>query len=232
MQLSFRAGLHFADRRRLPLLAVLGLICWFGPCGRVAYSQVVFGSIVGSVVDQSGAAVPGAVVKITLTSTNDVRTAPTDTAGTYTIASVTPGAYTVEIVKDGFRSFIARSIQVNQNNVVRVDATLQVGATTERVEVTATAAELQTDRADIHGELASTHLMDLPQPNRTYLGNDGVDSGHNAARRATQRRDEQSLQGNDVFLQRHGHRGRDGSDRGRQRSESMEPIRAVVRAFH
>jgi len=136
----------------------------------VTLGQATSGGIIGTVTDQSGAAVPGAVVKITLTSTNDVRTAPTDAAGTYTIASVTPGAYTVEIVKEGFRSFVARSIQVNQNNVVRVDATLQIGATTETVEVTATAAELQTDRADIHGELASAHLMDLPQPNRTYLG--------------------------------------------------------------
>ena len=85
-----------------------------------------------------------AVVKITLTTTNDVRTAPTDNAGTYTIPSVTPGAYTVEILKEGFRSFIARNIQVNQNNVVRVDASLQVGATAEKVEVIATASENST----------------------------------------------------------------------------------------
>src|SRR5262245_4590628 len=152
---------------RAVAFSLIGLL---GVCVPVAYAQVVFGSIVGSVVDQTGAAVPGAVVKITLTSTNDVRSAPTDGTGTYTIPSVTPGPYTVEITKEGFRSFLARNIQVNQNTVVRVDATLQLGATSEKVEVQATGAALQTDRADIHGELSSTHLMDLPQPNRTYLG--------------------------------------------------------------
>ena len=170
MHRSSQEGRHITNRRRFPRFGVLALICLFALSGPVADGQVIFGSIVGSVVDQTNASVPNAVVKITLTSTNDVRTAPTDGTGTYTIASVTPGAYTVEIVKDGFRSFVARNIQVNQNNVVRVDATLQVGATAETVEVNATAAELQTDRADIHGELASAHLMDLPQPNRTYLG--------------------------------------------------------------
>jgi hypothetical protein len=59
---------------------------------------------------------------------------------------------------------------VNQNNVVRVDAQLQVGATTESVTVQATTAVLQTDRADIRGELAAEQLIELPQPNRTYLG--------------------------------------------------------------
>ena len=59
---------------------------------------------------------------------------------------------------------------MNQNNVVRVDAQLSVGATTERVEVTAEAAALQTDRADVHAEISTQALQGLPQPNRTYEG--------------------------------------------------------------
>ena len=156
--------------RRLPSPWVLVLILLLATSAPYAYGQVVFGSVIGSVIDASGAAVPGATVKITLTSTNDVRTVQTDNAGVYNIPSVTPGTYTVEITKEGFRSFVAPNVLVNQNNVIRVDAALQVGAATERVEVTATAATLQTDRADVHAELASQHLMDLPQPNRTYLG--------------------------------------------------------------
>ncbi len=156
--------------RRIPLFQSFAAIALLVLSGQVADAQVVFGSMVGTVVDPSGASVPAASVRITLTSTNDVRTAPTDETGKYTIASVTPGNYTVEITKEGFRSFVAKEILVNQNNVVRVDATLQLGATSERVEVSATTAGLQTDRADVHGELNAQHLLELPQPNRTYLG--------------------------------------------------------------
>src|ERR1043166_2090347 len=165
-----REGCHSTNRFKVHNIAVIALTVLLAAGAPIASAQVVFGSIVGSVVDQSGAAVPGALVKITLTSTNDSRSAPTDAVGSYTIPSVTPGLYTVEIAKEGFRSFVARNIQVNQNLVVRVDAALQVGATAETIEVQATTATLQTDRADIHGELNAAHLMDLPQPNRTYLG--------------------------------------------------------------
>ena len=134
------------------------------------HAQVAFGTMVGNVTDQSGAAVPGASIKVTLTRTNDVRTAEADSQGAYTISTVTPGTYKVEITHQGFRTFVAPEILVNQNNTVRVDASLQVGAATESVTVAATTAVLQTDRADIHGELGSQQLMELPQPNRTYLG--------------------------------------------------------------
>ncbi len=136
-----------------------------------AHGQVEFGSMVGNVTDTSGGAVAGAAVKITLTTTNDTRSVLTDAAGAYTIATVTPGKYRVAISRDGFSSFVATDVLVNQNNVVRVDAQLPVGAVTERVEVTTTAAaQLQTDRSDVHGEISTQNLVDLPQPNRTYLG--------------------------------------------------------------
>jgi len=155
---------------RLPMLGVSALIFLVGSWGQSAYAQVVSGSVVGSVTDASGGAIGGAIVKITQVQTNDSRSAVTNEVGGYTIATVTPGVYRVEITNEGFRTFFASDILVNPNNVVRVDAQLQVGAVAERVEVEATAALLQTDRADIHAEVTSEHLIDLPQPNRTYEG--------------------------------------------------------------
>lgn len=121
-------------------------------------AQVLFGSLVGNVTDASGAGVPGAVVKITETRTNDTRTVQTNESGVYTITTVPAGVYQVEITKEGFRGFVTSNIDVNQNNVVRVDAQLQVGAQAERVEVSAEAALLQTDRADIHAEVTTQAL--------------------------------------------------------------------------
>jgi hypothetical protein len=155
----------------VPFLAVLAVVCLLALFSQSASAQTTFGSMVGNVTDASGGGIPSASVKITLTTTNDTRTVQTDAAGAYTVTTVTPGTYRVEISREGFSTFVASDILVNQNNVVRVDAQLAVGALAERVEVTTTAtAELQTERADVHSEIASNDLLDLPQANRTYSG--------------------------------------------------------------
>jgi len=136
-----------------------------------ARAQVLFGSVVGTVTDSTGAAVPGATVLITNTQTNQTRTSPTDGGGLYTISTVPAGIYRVNISKTGFQTFQTASVEVIANNVVRVDAQLMVGTTSQTVEVQGSAtAELQTDRADVHSELATQQLLDLPQPNRSYEG--------------------------------------------------------------
>ncbi len=133
-----------------------------------ARAQVLFGSMVGNVTDATGAAVPGAAVKITETSTNNVFNTTSNESGGYTVSNLPAGTYQVEITKEGFRTFLSTNILVNQNNVVRIDANLQIGSQVEKVEVTAEAAALQTDRADIHSEVAAQQLLNVPQPNRNY----------------------------------------------------------------
>lgn len=152
---------------RLPIWAVFALSIFLASNQNVR-AQVLFGSVVGNVVDASGSVVPGAAVKITETGTNDVFNTQTNDSGTYSASTLPAGTYSVEITKPGFRTFLTSNIVVNQNNVVRVDAALQVGAQVEKVEVTAEAAALQTDRADIHSEVSTQQLENLPQPNRTW----------------------------------------------------------------
>jgi hypothetical protein len=144
---------------------LLGFICT--PTG---FAQVLFSSIVGNVTDATGAGVPGASVRITETSTNELRTVLTNEGGFYTITTVTAGTYQMEISKVGFRGFVASHILLNQNNVVRVDARLEVGVQTERVEVNSDAAALETDRADVHAEIGTQALENLPQATRAYEG--------------------------------------------------------------
>ena len=166
-----RQGLKFSiDQRRFPLLGVLAILFLVALSGPSANAQVALGSMVGTVTDSSGAAVPAAAVKLTHTETNDVRSTQTNDAGAYTVPTMAPGRYRVEVSKQGFRSFVTSDILLNANSTVRVDAQLQVGSTTERVEVTADAAVLQTERADVSAVVTSNNLIDLPQPNRTYSG--------------------------------------------------------------
>src|SRR5689334_11233487 len=143
----------FTSNGRLHFLGMLTLVCFLALSSQPVQAQVAFGSIVGNVTDASGGGMSGASVKITLILTNDSRSVVTNDAGAYTVTTVIPGTYRVEVIKPGFHTFAATDILVNQNNVVRVDAQLQVGAVTERIEVTATPlAELQTERADVHAE--------------------------------------------------------------------------------
>ena len=101
---------------RLPFLGVLALISLLALSSQPVQAQVAFGSIVGNVTDASGGGMSGASVKITLIQTNDERSVATNDAGAYTISTVIPGTYRVEITHAGFRTFVASDILVNQNN--------------------------------------------------------------------------------------------------------------------
>src|SRR5262249_3609268 len=73
------------------------LLCFLALFRQSANAQVAAGSLVGNVTDATGSAVPAAQVKITNIQTNDSRTVLSDGVGAYTIATVTPGTYNVEV---------------------------------------------------------------------------------------------------------------------------------------
>ena len=137
---------------------------------RSATAQSLYGTIVGVVTDSSEAVIPDARVEATQTETNEKRTATTNDSGAYILSTVPAGTYVVSISKSGFDAFEARSINVTINTTVRVDAKLTIGGQPLTINVLANAAELQTDRVDVHGVLTSDDLQQLPQPTRTYEG--------------------------------------------------------------
>lgn len=151
--------------RRVALLSVTLVLVLVA---RKANGQVLYGSIIGNVTDSSGASVPGAVVKLTQTETNLSREIITNSAGAYVYNDAPAGTYHVSISKEGFQSFTARDIVVQNNTAIRVDATLNVGTASQTVEVTAQAAALQTDRADVHTETTAAALEAIPVSNRSY----------------------------------------------------------------
>lgn len=137
---------------------------------RPATAQSLYGTIVGVVTDPSEAVVPDAKVEATQTETNEKRTATTNDSGVYTLSTVPAGTYVVSISKSGFDVFEATGIKLTINTTVRVDAKLTVGGQPLTINVLSNAAELQTDRVDVHGVVTSDDLQQLPQPTRTYEG--------------------------------------------------------------
>jgi len=144
----------------LPLAAVIIALL----AAPAAGAQVLYGSVTGRVQDASGAAIPGANVSITSSETNLLREIVTDQEGGYDFPTVPAGTYTLKVSKTGFKSVSKAGVVVTLNNVTRVDLSAEVGEVTETVVVTAEAAQLKTDRAEVSSELTARPLRDLPVP--------------------------------------------------------------------
>ena len=140
-----------------------------GSATRSASAQVLYGSIVGTLTDETGAVVPKAVVTVTNTSTGLSRQATTDDAGYYSIPNLPEGTYDLSVSASGFRPYTQTGVNVPINAVTRVDATIQVGAVTEEVTVEASAAVLQTSKSDVSVNLDTRAIENLPLSNyRNY----------------------------------------------------------------
>ncbi len=125
-------------------------------------AQTIFGSIVGNVRDASGAIIDGAKVTLTNTETTQSRETTTSDAGSYEFSTIPTGSYTVKVLKQGFNLHVQNGVVVTANNTVRFDATLNLGTVSESVSVSAAAALLQTDRAEVRSDVTSEQLTNLP----------------------------------------------------------------------
>jgi len=142
------------------LRAVLAL-SFFAVAGN---AQVLYGTLTGSVVDSSGAAVVGAAVTATNTGTGQSAEAKTTDTGGFTFPNLTPGSYDLKVAASGFRTYAEKGVGVSLNNVRRVDVKLEVGQVTETVNVNASALTLQTDKTDVNVELDSKAVQNMPLP--------------------------------------------------------------------
>ena len=123
---------------------------------RPASGQVLYGSMVGTVTDQSGAMVPTAAVTVSNTSTGLSRQTTTNEVGYYSIPNLPEGGYDLSVSISGFKPYVQKGISVSINAVTRVDATIQVGALSEEVRVEAITALLQTTKSDVSVSLLPT----------------------------------------------------------------------------
>src|SRR5579859_2552695 len=128
----------------------------------VCAAQVLYGSITGVVTDPSKAAVPGAQVVELNVNTGTSQTANTDSSGLFRINDVLPGVYKITISASNFSSSVVEAVRVDANTVHRVDAELKLAAAQQSVTVTSEPPVLQTDKADVHGDLTSREVEDLP----------------------------------------------------------------------
>ena len=133
-----------------------------------ASAQALYGSLLGNVTDETGAALPGATVSVTQRETNLVRDVVTNETGGYNVPNLLPGTYQIEVKLPGFSTFTARDIAVRQGLDVRVDAKLNVGALEESIIVSGQAAVLQTESAAVQSLTTAEQLETVPTSGRAY----------------------------------------------------------------
>src|SRR5260221_850831 len=148
------------SRTRLCVLLALSATALFGQ---------TFGEFTGRVSDMTGAAVPGATVTLTSVSTNAVRSTNTTQSGYYSLPSVPPGMYNVRIEHQGFKAAVSNNVELQVQQTVRLDFTLQIGALSESIEVAASADQLQQENATVGTVIENRGIVQLPLNGRNYL---------------------------------------------------------------
>jgi hypothetical protein len=134
------------------------LSLWSVPLVKAQTSTTLY----GTVSDKSGAVVPGAQVTATNVGTNQSRTAQTNQEGQYRFEFMPIGAYSLELTATGFKKFVQKGIALDVNVNARVDASLEVGTMTEEINVTASAASVNTDNAQIGRTVENSEITTLP----------------------------------------------------------------------
>jgi len=151
----------------------------------IGFAQSTGGRIRGTVTDPSGGAVVGAKVELINEATNVSREAVTNSTGEYLFLEVPVGTYSVQIEQAGFKRFLHKEVELHLNDVLNVDAALQVGGASEVVEVTGAGPVVDTTSTELGtvvNERASTQLplnqrdvyqlLQLQPGVQSQLGND------------------------------------------------------------
>ncbi|HUV12685.1 MAG TPA: TonB-dependent receptor [Acidobacteriota bacterium] len=146
----------------LPYLGLALLICLMVPSQAVA--QTLYGSLTGTVTDETAAVIPGADVQVINQETNNIQRTVTNDTGRYQFTTLPPGRFTLIVQMPGFREYRQTDVPVAVNNLHRANVRLQIGQVAETITVTSETAVLQTDTAEVKTGLEAQQLSELPVP--------------------------------------------------------------------
>jgi uncharacterized membrane protein len=131
-------------------------------------AQTTAGRILGTLTDQSGAAVAGATVVVTDVQRGLTRTITADDSGAYTVADLQPGNYKIRVAARGFKSVERTNVQIEVATDVRADFALQLGQVSETITISEEVPLVNTTSATLGGTLSNKEINDLPLNGRNY----------------------------------------------------------------
>ncbi|HBY59109.1 MAG TPA: hypothetical protein DEH78_04765, partial [Solibacterales bacterium] len=133
------------------------------------FAQIRSAVVIGAVTDPSGAAVPNAVIKLTNEETNVVSETKTNEAGLFTVPYLPAGRYSLDVAASGFNSYRQTGIVVSTAQTARSDVSLKVGAVETRVDVAASALQLQTESTSLGGSISENLIKNVPNMTQNPL---------------------------------------------------------------
>jgi hypothetical protein len=150
-------------------VAILFLFAVFVVFPGTVHAQAVYGSIFGTITDQSGAAVVGASLTVTSVQKNTKFETTSNEAGNYNVSHLIPDHYDVRLKAPGFKVVESTGIPVYADQAARIDMKLQVGGSEEKLTVSAEDIPLmKTDRSDVATTFDEREVESLPILNRNF----------------------------------------------------------------
>jgi len=140
------------------------LVVWMAAANLAA--QEFRGTILGRVLDSSGAVIPNVPITITNTSTNTSLKTESASNGNYTVPFLIPGAYRVAAQMAGFKAFVRDGIEVQVQARIQIDMVLEPGVVTETVMVKAETPLLETSTASVGEVVDQMKIVSLPTNGR------------------------------------------------------------------
>ncbi|HKU27821.1 MAG TPA: TonB-dependent receptor, partial [Candidatus Sulfotelmatobacter sp.] len=125
-------------------------------------AQVQNGQFAGTVLDQSGAAVPNAKITVKNQATGLTQTVTSNQTGSYVVREVPPGLYSLTAQAQGFKTSTLANMNVNAGNIQRADFHLEVGQVSQTVEVSGAAPPVNTEDSKLSTTVSSTQISNLP----------------------------------------------------------------------
>ncbi|MEZ5392122.1 MAG: TonB-dependent receptor [Bryobacterales bacterium] len=148
------------------------MLLWFGlltlSLAPPVHGQFENAAVLGTIHDATDAVIPGASVTLTNVNTGIERAASTDASGNYQFLNVAIGEYQISASQDGFKTAVSETFSVAVGARQRADLSLEVGSTSETVEVTGAAPLIETDSSDRATVVGSKQAVDLPLNGRSY----------------------------------------------------------------
>jgi outer membrane receptor protein involved in Fe transport len=135
-----------------------------------AFGQFDTAAINGTIRDSTGAVIVAAAVDIENRDTGLKRTTATNSSGTYNLTEIPPGSYRIAVSADGFQTSVRESIILTVSQRSVVDFALALGASSQTVDVQASAVELETSSADLGASIPTNMVNGLPLNGRNYTG--------------------------------------------------------------
>ena len=140
----------------------------------LASAQTITASITGNASDPSGSMIPGGTVTATNVETNVRTITTTNSEGIYTFPFLRVGNYTITVESKGFKKSVIGPFRVDTNQIARIDAKLEIGDTTQTVEVVDVGPLLQTETQATGDTLSSSKLTSIPLHGRNFASLTGI----------------------------------------------------------